>query len=104
MSNSINGLGVPQPPVPPAQPGSPTLESSDGQQEFGRLLLDSLNHADSAQHTAQAEIEKGLAEGDITQIEIMSSVKKADMALRMMIQVRNKILDAYDEIKQLRMA
>jgi len=104
MPNSINGLGIPQPPARPAQPGGPTLEPSDGQQEFGRLLLDSLNHADSAQQTAQAEIEKGLAEGDITQVEIMTSMKKADMALRMMIQVRNKILDAYDEIKQLRMA
>ena len=40
----------------------------------------------------------------MTQIEVMTSMKKADLALRMMIQIRNKIMDAYDEIKQLRMS
>jgi flagellar hook-basal body complex protein FliE len=30
-------------------------------------------------------------------------MKKADLSLRMMIQVRNKIFDAYNEIKQMQM-
>jgi flagellar hook-basal body complex protein FliE len=33
----------------------------------------------------------------------MTSMKKADLALRLMIQVRNKIMDAYTEIKQMQM-
>ena len=40
---------------------------------------------------------------DVTQIEAMTAMKKADLAMRLMIQVRNKIMDAYTEIKQMQM-
>ncbi|MAG93002.1 MAG: flagellar hook-basal body complex protein FliE, partial [Planctomycetaceae bacterium] len=41
--------------------------------------------------------------GDVTKVEVLSSIKKADLALRTMIQVRNKMLDAYREVINLRM-
>ena len=41
--------------------------------------------------------------GDITQVEVFSAFKKADLALRMLLQIRNGVLEAYNEIKQMQM-
>lgn len=104
MTGSINGLGIPIPPAAPAAsplaPGGPAV--SEGPL-FGDLLLKSLNQANGLQESAQAAVEKSFAGDDMTQIEAMTAMKKADMALRLMIQIRNKIMDAYTEIKQMQM-
>jgi len=33
---------------------------------------------------------------------VMIAKQKADMAFKMLLQVRNKMMDAYDEVKRLR--
>ncbi len=38
---------------------------------------------------------------EIDPIQVMTTVKKADLSLRMMLQVRNSLLQAYDEIKSM---
>ena len=55
------------------------------------------------EQSAQAAVEKSFVDDDVTQIEAMTSMKKADLALRLMIQIRNKLMDAYSEIKQMQM-
>jgi len=77
--------------------------SSGDSVNFQNLLLESLGQASSMQTASQAAIEQSLAGGDITQVEVFSAVKKADLAMRMMLQMRNKAMEAYEEIKQLRM-
>lgn len=74
-----------------------------GGADFQSLLLDSLNHVNSMQTASQTAIEKSLAGDNITEVEVFSAVKKADLALRMMLQMRNKAMEAFEEIKQLRM-
>ncbi|VAX39805.1 hypothetical protein MNBD_PLANCTO02-2792, partial [hydrothermal vent metagenome] len=49
--------------------------------------------------TAQAAIEESLAGGEITQVEVFTAMKKADLSLRMLMQIRNKVISAYNEIK-----
>jgi flagellar hook-basal body complex protein FliE len=34
---------------------------------------------------------------------MFTAVKKADLAFRTMLQIRNKLLDAYNELKNVRM-
>lgn len=76
--------------------------SGAGNTSFQNLLADSLNQVNSMQAASQTAIEKSLAGGDITQVEVFTAVKKADLALRMMLQMRNKAMEAFEEIKQLR--
>ena len=70
---------------------------------FQDLLLGMLRSTNDLQQQADAAIEESLIGGDISQIEVFASVKKADLALRMMLQVRNKLVEAYQEVQQLRM-
>jgi len=54
------------------------------------------------QTEADFAVMQALSGEDVTQVEVMAAVKKADLALRMMLQVRNKLLDAYNEVQQIR--
>jgi len=102
MSNSIAGLGNLQsyklPLTAAEQAGtSPTNDMLT----FQHLLLDTVKQTSSLAQSAEQAIETSLAGGDITQIEVLSAVKKADLALRMMMQIRNKLLEGFNEIKQM---
>jgi flagellar hook-basal body complex protein FliE len=104
MPSSINGLGFPTP--PPAPSASSAIRTSAPDQEaplFGDLLAKSLAHVNGLEQSAQTAVEKSFVDDDMTQIEAMTAMKKADLALRLMIQIRNKIMDAYAEIKQMQM-
>ncbi|HXY37579.1 MAG TPA: flagellar hook-basal body complex protein FliE [Planctomycetaceae bacterium] len=70
---------------------------------FADLLLQQMGQVNAMEQSAQSAVERSLSGGDITQVEVFTEMKKADLALRMMIQVHNKILDAYNEIKQMQM-
>jgi flagellar hook-basal body complex protein FliE len=101
MTNPIHGpanlpqLRLPEIDINAAKAG----QSSDT--SFQRLLVDSLKQTVDADASAQAAIGESLAGGDISSVEVFSEVKKADLALRMMLQVRNKMLEAFDELKNM---
>lgn len=70
---------------------------------FQDMLLKSLDQTADLQRQSQAGIDQLLTGGDVTQVEVVSSLKEADLALRLMLQIRNKVLDAYKEVQQMRM-
>ena len=77
--------------------------SSADDMGFQSLLLESLRQTGALELSAQDAIAESLAGGDIAQIEVFSAVKKADLALRMMLQIRNKLVEAYNEVKNMQM-
>ena len=40
--------------------------------------------------------------GDVDPAAVLTSIQKADMSFRMMMQIRNKLMEAYQEIKDMR--
>lgn len=69
---------------------------------FQSLMTDAISQVGNLQSVAQAGVEQSLMGGDITQAEVFSAMKKADMALKTMIQIRNKMVEAFNEIQQIR--
>lgn len=78
-------------------------QSASTPREFQEVLLDALGETNRLESESQAAIAQGLTGGDLTNAEVMASARKADLALRMMLQVRNKLVDAYREVQQMRM-
>lgn len=101
MTAPLNSI-TPRPLTLPTLSGA-SETSQPGSADFQNLLASSLQETASLEHAAQSAIGRSLAGDDITQVEVFSAVKKADLALRMMLQVRNKALEAYDEIKRMQM-
>jgi len=70
---------------------------------FQDVLMKSLEQVNEFDRQSQSMIAGALTGEDYTQAEVFTAVKKADLALRTMLQIRNKLLDAYNELKNVRM-
>jgi flagellar hook-basal body complex protein FliE len=69
---------------------------------FKDFLLGSLHEVNSSQQQSAAMVEQLYTGGDVNPAEVMVSVQKADMAFRLLLQIRNKLLAAYEEVKNIR--
>ncbi|HHW09908.1 MAG TPA: flagellar hook-basal body complex protein FliE [Firmicutes bacterium] len=68
---------------------------------FGATLLRAIREVNRLENQAQ-ESQIKLAAGEITDIhQVMLAAEKADLALEMTLAVRNKILEAYQEIMRM---
>jgi len=86
--------GVPTPPV--SQPGE--VKGRD----FKSVLLDSLDEVNRLQTEADKGVQQ-LMTGETDNVaEVLTAVNKAGVAFDLLMEVRNKLLDAYQEIRQMR--
>jgi flagellar hook-basal body complex protein FliE len=97
--NAINPVSIPTNlPVP----GSARPESSQGSGSFKDLLLNSIQEVNTMQQAADRAVEQLAVGGDVNPAEVLTAVQKADIAFRMMMQIRNKIVQAYQEVQNIR--
>lgn len=77
-----------------------SLETSNGK-SFAETLKEAVTQVNDLQQVSN-KAAQNLATGRTDNIaEVMIAAEKADIALRTMVQVRNKILDAYSEIMKM---
>ncbi len=75
--------------------------TADGK-DFKQLLMDNLDQVNRLQQEAQTATEK-LATGQSDNVaEVFSAVRKADVAFSLLMQIRNQLIDAYTEIRNMR--
>jgi flagellar hook-basal body complex protein FliE len=78
-----------------------TQTTADGK-DFKSLLMDNLNQVNKLQQEAQTATEK-LTTGETDNVaEVFSAVRKADVAFSLLMQIRNQLVDAYTEIKNIK--
>lgn len=81
------------------EPGN--SDASEGGGSFVSALKDSMDKVNTYQVQADQAI-KELAAGRTKNIhETMLTIERADTSLKLMMQVRNKVLDAYREIMRM---
>jgi flagellar hook-basal body complex protein FliE len=96
----ITGLSL-TPPAAPAmgtQPGA----SAEGGQPFKNILLEALDQVNSMQSEANEAVEQLVTGGDVNPAEVLTTLQKADMSFKLMLQIRNKLVQAYQEINNVR--
>lgn len=96
----------PAPPLPPAPPqpsigGPGGAAPADGGNPFVDMVFGKVQEVNSAQRSADQMVHQMLTGEDVNQAEVLTAVQKADMAFRMMLQMRNKLMDAYREVQQI---
>ena len=77
-------------------------QGAEGPSSFIELMQAGVANVNSAQNNATAQVNDMMTGGDVSQVEVFTSVQKADMAFRMLVQVRNKLMQAYEEINAIR--
>ena len=100
--NAINPLSTPPIPVAPPSLVAPNAAGAGAAAgSFKNALLDSLKQVNSMQQEANRAVENLMTGGSSNPAEVLTAVQKADVAFRMMMQVRNKVVQAYQEIKDI---
>ncbi len=89
---TVSGLGAPQP-----SQGT----GASGGTGFGNVLGDLIGKLDATQQQA-AQASQDLATGRATDISsVVSQVEKASLDIQLATQVRNKVVDAYNELMRM---
>lgn len=105
-------ISLPSSSMPLRQVQSPGLDQAsglgqstgprEGQPSFKDFMLEALDHVNSMQQQADVAVEQLMTGGEVNSAEVLTAVQKADLSFRMMMQVRNKLLQAYQEVKDIR--
>lgn len=91
----ISGVGGA---LPTAQSAAVAPQGRD----FKSILLDSLDEVNRLQREADSGVQR-LMTGETDNVaEVFTAVNKAGIAFDLLMEVRNKLVAAYDEIKQMR--
>jgi flagellar hook-basal body complex protein FliE len=100
----IAGIQPPPRPVSPLERQSGKVEQterSSGLDSFANLLSKQVQNVNTMQTDANDMVHSLLTGGDVNEAEVLTAVQKADLAFRMLLQVRNKLIEAYREIQQI---
>lgn len=68
---------------------------------FGSVLMDKLNQVNDMQVNADNATESFIKGDDIDVQDVMLSTEEAKMSLDLAVQVRNKLVDAYQEFNKM---
>ena len=100
----VNPIQVPliqpgiDPVTGPQSAGVPKVEGKD----FKSIMIDSLNEVNRLQTEADAGVQK-LVTGETDNVaEVLTAVNKAGVAFDLLMEIRNKLTDAYKELQQMR--
>jgi flagellar hook-basal body complex protein FliE len=93
MNNSISSVRI-----LPAELGTPRAPA-DG--KFMETLQQTMDQVQGAQSEAQGQVAELLNGNGVDLHRAMIAVEKADLSFQLMMQVRNKIVAAYQEVSRL---
>jgi flagellar hook-basal body complex protein FliE len=69
---------------------------------FGEMLKDAISEVNELAHEADKAVEQQAVSGDSTELhKTMIALQKAEVSFQTMMQIRNKILKAYEEIMRM---
>jgi flagellar hook-basal body complex protein FliE len=75
--------------------------SAPASADFGQVLLDALDQVSQTEAAANDAITKLASGEDIELHQVTMAVQQADIAFQLALQVRNKIVEAYQEVMRM---
>ena len=97
--NTISGINLPQLSPGLLQTGS---NNSGDASSFKNMLVDAIKEVNTMQQNADKMVEAWATGEDVNTAEVLTAVQKADLTFRLMMQVRNKMVQAFDELRNIR--
>jgi flagellar hook-basal body complex protein FliE len=97
--NTISLGNLPTLQVP--SPSAVDAGNDIGGLNFGDVLKNAVNTVDSLHDNASTQVNNLLQGGNGDMNDVMIAVEKADVSFQLMMQVRNKIVSAYQDIEKM---
>ncbi len=84
-----------------SKPGIQPKSASSVQKEFSHLLKDAINNVNESQKTSDIMTEKLIKGENVDLHQVMIASEKASVSLQTTLQIRNKVIEAYQEIMRM---
>jgi flagellar hook-basal body complex protein FliE len=101
MDNSISPLRILPADITPPGAASALSPADNEPGDFLATLKESIDAVEDAQGAAQSEVAQTLNGKGADLHSAMIAVEKADLSFQLMMQVRNKIVQAYQQISNM---
>ncbi len=99
---AINSVSMMTPPmVNEMAKISTPVTSSEAQQTFANTLKDAISNVNAQQLQSDTMTQKLINGGDVELHEVMIASQKASITLNATMEVRNKVIEAYQEIMRM---
>ncbi len=76
-------------------------KAAAGEGDFGQMLMDVLKEVNQTQHEAREKGNAFMAGQHVSIDDLMITMEQASTAMQLTMQVRNKVLEAYQEIARM---
>ena len=99
MANNILPVG----PSGPQGPTPPKPEKTEGERSFKAILRESIDQVNELQLDADLTLQKFLSDDpSVKHEQVVVAFRKAQVAFETLMQIRNKLVDAFEDIQQMR--
>jgi flagellar hook-basal body complex protein FliE len=94
---AISGLGLPAMPVEQIKP------MADTPANFAAYMADAVQGLDASVKTADQQIRVLAAGGDVEVHDVMITLEEARMQMMLAVEVRNRFVEAYQELMRMQL-
>lgn len=78
-----------------------SVKNVDDKVEFSNILEKAIGEVNQSQLTSNEAVNKFIKGEDISVHEVMVAMQEAQMSMQLLIEARNKVVEAYQEINRL---
>jgi len=102
---NLTGLTFTSPiPTQLADPSGPSaLSGNPGGSSFGDIMSSAIGQVEGSQANAAAQVDQFLSGSGADLHSTILSVQRADLEFQMFMQVRNKVVSAYQEVMKMQL-
>ena len=80
----------------------PARSATTAGEDFASLIKEQLQQVSQMQSEADDKVQKLLTGETQNLTEVFAAARKAEVAFSLLMEIRNKLLDAYQEVKNMR--
>lgn len=100
MSNPISNVGAQG--IKPVVPSAPTVKPGGSGDDFAQMMRAQLEQVGKLQTDADDQVAKLVSGQSDNMTEVFVATRKAQVAFSLLMEIRNKLVDAYDEVRNMR--
>jgi flagellar hook-basal body complex protein FliE len=103
MANPISTNGLkPIGPLGPPGVSRPASAGKTAGDDFASMVKEQLRKVSDMQSEADQNVQKLLSGDTESLTEVFTAARKAEVAFGLLMEIRNKLVDAYQEVKNMR--
>lgn len=79
------------------------VEENSKETSFSKVISDAINKVNDAQVNADQKVEDFINGEDVSMHDVMLSMQESQLSMQFLIEVRNKVVEAYQEINRVQL-